>query len=351
MSGTSLDGVDAAAIRTNGRQLLGFGQTEFRAYSAQERDTIRGAFGMQLDSETVHFASHVVTQAHIEILQRFELEAVVGFHGQTLTHDPAQHFTHQTGSPHELAKSLSRTVVGDFRTKDMAEGGQGAPLAPFYHFALAQYLGLATPVLFINLGGVGNLSWVDPRQTEPESPNALIAFDTGPANAPINDLMSEQFRLTHDVDGKLAACGRVCPDTVRTFLTNPYFKLPPPKSLDRNHFAELAQLTKGLDAGDSAATLTACAAQAIAAALDHLPATPSLALICGGGRRNPTLMAMLDEAIPVAVKDIDDFGIDGDMLEAQAFGHLAVRVLRGLPNSSPSTTGCRQPVSGGQVFQ
>lgn len=352
MSGTSIDGIDAAALRTDGVRIEEFGTTEFRPYTVAERNTIRTAFGEMPGSQATVAASAVVTDAHLQILQRFGFDAVIGFHGQTLSHHPESGKTHQTGSAMQLAKQLNRIVIADFRTKDMEEGGQGAPLAPFYHFALARhYLRFKKPVLFLNLGGLANLSFVDPRSEAAESPSALLAFDTGPANAPINDLVLEAFADPFDRDGKLAAAGAISGAIVDEFLSDPYFELAPPKSLDRNHFARLSQMVRQLDIKDGAATLTACVAQSIKAGLIHLPVVPELMLVCGGGRANATLMDMLSDTIPAKISTTDQFGIDGDMLEAQAFAYLAVRVLYNLPTSSPTTTGCRQPVLGGEVYR
>lgn len=352
MSGTSIDGIDAAALQTDGVRIEKFGTTEFRPYTVAERNTIRRAFGEMPGSQATAAASAVVTDAHLQILQRFALDAVVGLHGQTLAHHPESGRTHQTGSAIELAKQLDRTVIADFRTKDMEEGGQGAPLAPFYHFALARdYLRFKKPILFLNLGGLANLSFVDPRAGAVESSDALLAFDTGPANGPINDLVLEALAHPFDRDGALAATGTVSGAIVDEFLLDPYFELAPPKSLDRNHFARLSAMVRELDLKDGTATLTACVAQSIKAGLLHLPMMPELMLVCGGGRANATLMTMLSDSIPAKIIAIDQFGIDGDMLEAQAFAYLAVRVLYNLPTSSPTTTGCRQPVVGGKVYR
>ncbi len=351
MSGTSADGVDAAAIRTDGVGLQEFGQTEFRPYAEDERGVIRAAFGDWAGTPAAQAADAVVTRAHLEVIQRFDFDAVIGFHGQTLAHDPGRGKTHQTGSAAGLAKKLGRTVVGDFRAADMKAGGEGAPLAPFYHFALARHLRMRKPALFLNLGGVANLSWVDPRIAVPESAEALIAFDTGPANGPIDDLVSERLGRTHDRNGELADKGNVCGKILERFLRDPYFDRAPPKSLDRDHFRTLVRQVRELDTADGAATLAACVAHSVAAGLRHLPETPPLAVVCGGGRKNPALMRMLKEILPAEVAGVDAFGINGDMLEAQAFGYLAVRALRNLPLSSPSTTGCRRPVSGGRIYR
>jgi anhydro-N-acetylmuramic acid kinase len=239
--------------------------------------------------------------------------------------------------------------VWDFRSADVTMGGQGAPLAPFYHFALARHIGATGPMAFLNLGGVGNLTWVNPQLPAPEAPGALFAFDTGPANAPLNDLMLARRSLSHDAGGALAAQGTVDEAFVAEVMADPWFDLQPPKSLDRNDFAGLLDHLDMMPDADAAATLTAIAAAAVAASQIHFPAPVSRILVTGGGRHNPTLMAELRRRIPVPILPVEDVGLDGDMLEAQAFAHLAVRVLRKLPTSAPGTTGTPALVGGGQI--
>ena len=348
MSGTSLDGVDAAMIRTDGARIYEFGETAYRPYTPVERDVIRAAFGKWPQDAGVEAASEVVETAHAEILSQFSGAELIGFHGQTLAHDPQGRGTHQCGSGAILSEVLGLPVVWDFRSNDVAMGGQGAPLAPFFHHACARYIGATTPVGFLNLGGVGNLTWVDPRIETPEALGACLAFDTGPANAPINDLMLARQGLAQDAAGALAATGQVDDGIVAQFLAHPYFLRMPPKSLDRNDFARLLSDVAGLGDADACATLTAIAAAAVARGAEHFPAPVAQLLVSGGGRLNATLMQMLRDAIP-ATAPIETADLDGDMLEAQAFGHLAARVLFGLPTSGPATTGVRAAVGGGQI--
>ena len=228
-------------------------------------------------------------------------------------------------------------------------GGQGAPLAPFYHFALARWIKADSPVAFLNLGGVGNLTWVDPRLPKPESDGALLAFDTGPANAPLNDLMMQRRGVAFDRDGALAAGGCVHDAIIDAFLGHAYFYKMPPKSLDRDDFSALFEAVSGLSDADAAATLTAAAAMGVVKAMEHCPSQPGRVLVTGGGRKNPTLMAMLAAGLEMDVGVVEDAGLDGDMLEAQAFAYLAVRVKRGLPTSCRGTTGVRAAVSGGTI--
>jgi anhydro-N-acetylmuramic acid kinase len=349
MSGTSLDGVDAAMVRTDGQRIIEFGQTEYRPYTPLEQDVLRAALGLWPGDAGVDAAAEVVETAHAEVLSRFSGADLIGFHGQTLAHDPQGRGTHQAGSGAVLAEVLGLPVVWDFRTADVQLGGQGAPLAPFYHFACAKHIGASAPIAILNMGGVGNLTWIDPRQPLPTTANALMAFDTGPANAPVNDLMQMRLGRSFDSAGDVASRGvpdlEICADV----LTQPYFFKMPPKSLDRNDFHGLLQAVSHLTDEDAAATLTLVAAMAVARGAEHFPQPVARLLVTGGGRHNATLMAMLQAEFACPLDPIEAAGLDGDMLEAQAFGFLAVRVARGLPTSCPSTTGVAGAVGGGQI--
>jgi anhydro-N-acetylmuramic acid kinase len=341
MSGTSLDGVDAAMVLTDGHKILEFGPHAYRPYTEVERATIRAAFGKWQGEAGVSQAAEVVESAHAEVLARFSGAEVIGFHGQTLAHDPKNRRTHQAGDGALLARLLGVTVVYDFRSMDVELGGQGAPLVPYFHYAAAQYLGLTEPVAFLNLGGVGNLTWVDPMGAEAD----VLAFDTGPANAPINDAMQARFDLAQDAGGAVAATGRIDQALVEAFVTQAYFHKMPPKSLDRDTFKRFFRKLHKLPNSDAIATLTAIAAACVNRGTEHFPAPISQMLVAGGGRLNKTLMGQLK----FNAQDIDKVGLNGDMLEAQAFGYLAVRVMRGLPTSGPKTTGVAAQISGGRI--
>ena len=348
MSGTSLDGVDAAVLDTDGRDIFGFGPSGYREYSADERAVIAAGFG-QWSGADVDAATSVVDAAHAEALAGYEGIDLVGFHGQTLSHAPREHGTLQVGDGAALAQALNTPVVWDFRSSDVELGGEGAPLAPFFHHACARYIKATKPLAFLNLGGVGNITWVDPRIAAPETSGALLAFDTGPANAPINDMVQARCGVPFDKDGAIAASGRVEQGALELFLAEPYFARIPPKSLDRNDFSEMIALVGELSNADAAATLTAMCAAGVVEALTHCPTPPSRVLVTGGGRHNPVLMRMLEVSLDCPVAPVEDVGLDGDMLEAQAFAYLAVRVARGLPTSCPGTTGVRAAVSGGTL--
>lgn len=348
MSGTSLDGVDAAMILTDGDQIFEFGDTDYRAYSDAERHVLKDALGKWPEDDT-QGALDVIQTAHTEVLVGFDGAQIVGFHGQTLAHDPRGRGTHQIGDGASLAEALGVTTVWDFRSTDVELGGEGAPLAPYFHFACAKWIKATAPVAFLNLGGVGNLTWVDPSLPKPDAEGACLAFDTGPANAPINDLMMERRGLPYDKDGALASKGKVVDGALELFLEEPYFRRMPPKSLDRDDFGLMLDLVRELDDADAAATMTAMSAAAVMQAMEHCPTLPERLLVTGGGRHNPVMMAMLQAGLDCDVLPVEDVGLNGDMLEAQAFGYLAVRVLRGLPTSGPSTTGVRAAVGGGKI--
>ena len=373
MSGTAMDGVDAALIRTDGIDVLERGPGVFLPAAPEEIAPVaavmadprahRGAEGAP--ARTLASAERAVlrlqARAAADLMAGAGIApAVVGFHGQTVAHAPESGWTWQLGDGERLARALNRTVVWDFRSADMAAGGQGAPLAPFYHHALLRGRGAAAggPVAVLNLGGVGNVTWIDPEGGEPAAPGALVAFDTGPGNALVNDWMAARTGAALDRDGAAARAGRalVPPgDTTRTgglFATNrvqDFLARPGPKALDRNAFADVVDRIAGWATEAGAAALTAFTADCVHTSGQHLPRPPAVWVVCGGGRRNPTLMEMLAERLPAHVETAEAAGLDGDMLEAEAFAFLAVRALRGLPTSAPGTTGCARPVSGGRI--
>ena len=349
MSGTSLDGVDAAFVRTDGLRIFEFGDTDYRPYSETEREAIRRSLGQWPGAAGVEEAAEVVETAHAALLSGMGGADLVGFHGQTLAHDPDHRRTHQAGSGAILAEVLGLPVVWDFRSADLRLGGQGAPLTPYFHHACARWMGARAPVAILNLGGVGNVSWVDPSRTAPEAEGACLAFDTGPANAPLDDLMRLRSGAARDEGGALAAQGTPDPGLVDRFLAHPWFLKMPPKSLDRSGFDWLVTAVEGLADADAAATLAACVAASVEKAADHFPAPPERMLVTGGGRHNAAVMAMLDALMPFPVEPVEAAGLNGDMLEAQAFAYLAVRVQRGLPTSGPATTGVAALVGGGQI--
>ena len=349
MSGTSMDGVDAAVLETDGERIEAFGPSAFLPYTEAERGTLRAGLGLWPEAAEVAEIERLSRAAHARAVAGFAGVELVGYHGQTLAHDPKGRGTHQAGRGDLLAAEAGVPVVWDFRAADVASGGEGAPLVPFFHVACARYIGAAAPVAFLNLGGVGNVTWVDPRAAAPEAEGALLAFDTGPGNALIDDFLNLRTGAAFDAEGAVSARGRVDARVLAGLGSHPYILRKPPKSLDRQDFHDFLGHVSHLSTEDGAATLAALTVACVAEAARHFPEPPERWLICGGGRRNRTVMAMLASRTNAPVDPVEAVGLDGDMLEAQAFAFLAARVVRGLPTSAPSTTGARLPVSGGRI--
>jgi len=352
MSGTSMDGIDVALVETDGREQVVRGPALTYPYSnafrAQLREGIGDAKGMVLRRERpgrLHMLEQYLTDLHVEAVSQFLQDAriapesvdVIGFHGQTVLHRPDQRLTVQLGDGEKLARLTGIDVIHDLRAADCAAGGQGAPLAPAYHRALVARLA-DRPVMFVNIGGVSNVTWIG-------GDGALIAFDTGPGNAMIDDWMQRKSGKPCDESGDEAAHGRVHEDYVHEYLRHSHFAKLPPKSIDRNAFP--VELVDELSLADGAATLTAFAATAIARAREHVPEEPRLWIVTGGGRKNRTLMSMLAERVENAVVPAEAVGLDGDGMEAEAWAYLAVRSLKDLPITFPGTTGVPLPMSGG----
>ncbi|MCH7486208.1 MAG: anhydro-N-acetylmuramic acid kinase [Proteobacteria bacterium] len=341
MSGTSMDGIDAAIVETDGERLIGFGPGASFPYDAEFRERLRGLIAHGGDEAEV---ARELTERHAGAVGRL-LEGiggvdVIGFHGHTVSHRPDRGLSRQIGDGAALARLTGIPVVDDFRSRDMMEGGEGAPLAPLFHAALAR--DMEKPVAVLNIGGVANLTWIGPE-------GELLAFDTGPGNALIDDWTLKTTGRPMDEDGRLARGGEADARALAALLEHPYFLKPPPKSLDRNAFG--AGALGGASAADGAATLTRFTAAAVARARDFLPSPPRRWLVTGGGRLNGSLMAAIAQALEADVEPVEAVGWRGDVLEAQAFAFLAVRSLRGLPLSLPGTTGVSRPVSGGVLHR
>lgn len=352
MSGTSMDGIDVALVETDGDRELVHGPSATSAYPAEIKVRVRGAIreAQGLDNRADRPAAlgeleRALTQLNGEAVRRY-LKAngidpasidVIGYHGQTVLHDPARAMTVQLGDGALLAALTGIDVVYDMRAADVAAGGQGAPLAPVYHRALASGLP-SLPVAFLNIGGVANVTWIGAE-------GRMLAFDTGPGNALIDDWMSTHCGAAQDAGGAAAARGSVNEDVLTELLTNAYFGEPPPKSLDRDAFS--ANAARHLTMEDGAATLTAFTASSIAKAREHMPREPHTWVVCGGGRKNKTLMSMLAEHVSNAVVPAEAIGLNGDIVEAEAWAYMAVRSLEGLPITFPETTGAKTPMTGG----
>ncbi len=353
MSGTSLDGIDVALLRTDGEEVVIRGPSATYPYGPEQQALLRAALEEAERLEARHArpgvlaeAEHALTSWHAEAVERFREENglsdsdidLIGFHGQTVIHRPERRLTVQLGLGDVLARRLGIRVVYDMRAMDVAAGGQGAPLVPVYHRALAA--GLAErPVALVNIGGVANMTWIG-------ADGELVAFDTGPGNALLNDWCQHFTGEALDRDGALAARGRVDEARLAALMSSSFFSRPAPKSLDRNAFDP--SVLEGLAPEDGAATLTRCTASSIAGSAALVAEAPKLWVICGGGRRNPTLMRELKQLLGGSrVASAEEVALDGDAMEAEAWAYLAVRCLRGLSITFPGTTGAPAPMSGG----
>ena len=363
MSGTSLDGVDVAMLHTDGVEIADTGPSCYRPYTDAERTLLRQALAAAVSlpdrttrSDILRAAEDMVTRVHAEAVESFSAStgmavsdiAVIGFHGQTVLHRPERKLTVQIGDPAALAKRLRCPVVADLRQADVAAGGQGAPLVPVYHQALVRGLDRPGPVCVVNIGGVGNITYL-------EGDGEPIACDTGPGNALLDDFVRLRTGATQDADGRLAARGHADLATVERLMAHPYFLQPPPKSLDRNDFRNWVAERGGLGdmtTEDGAATLTRLTVETLARVVDLLPQPPRSWIVAGGGAHNPTLMAMLsDRLAPATVETAAQAGWSVDAMEAQAFAYLAARSLRGLPLTFPGTTGIAAPLTGGVLYR
>jgi anhydro-N-acetylmuramic acid kinase len=357
MSGTSLDGVDVALIETDGERIAHFGPSGYRPYADDEQALLRQALaqGVALTDRAARpgvlaEADDFVTRVHAETVEAFlDTEhidksdvAIIGFHGQTVLHRPGQRLTVQIGDGKALARRLGIPVAYDFRAADVAAGGQGAPLVPAFHQALARDLDRAHPIAVLNVGGIANVTFVDGGDP--------IACDTGPGNALIDDFMRARTGAPLDRDGDQASKGRVDEAFVERVLADGFFGLPYPKSLDRNAFAFANIGLPDFSVADGAATLSALTAASVARVVRLLPEPPRAWIVAGGGARNPTLMRMLAERLkPASVETADAVGWSSQSIEAQAFAYLAVRTRNGLPITFPQTTGVAQPMQGGVI--
>ena len=352
MSGTSLDGVDVAIIETDGRDDVVQGATGFAAFSDGERAILARATrdalawnGYGDQPAILAGAAGVIEAAHVlagrDLLSRCGPVDLIGFHGQTVLHRPERGLTVQIGDPQVIADGLGVPVVAQMRQDDLQAGGQGAPLVPAYHAALARSLGCPGPVAFLNIGGVANLTWIG-------RDGALVAFDTGPGNGLIDEVVQARGVGRYDDGGRLARAGQVDQERLAKLLEHPYFRGRGARSLDRYDFA--LDWAEGRKLEDVVATLTAFTAEAVGLALDHLPEAPDIWVLCGGGAHNPAMVDALRERLG-ACRLASDLGLRGDYIEAEAMAYLAARSLAGLPLTWPETTGVRTASTGGRLWQ
>ncbi len=356
MSGTSLDGVDAALIRTDGEYYL---DNSFESITVPYDEATKTAIKELIAGNETNLSKITDKLTHIHIyalalvVKKNNFWAkdikVVGFHGQTISHHPELGFSRQIGNAKLLADLTTISVVNDFRNNDIKNGGQGAPLVPIYHQILAK--NLPKPAIIVNIGGVANVTFIGENVNLDTGEN-LLAFDTGPGNALIDDLIYQHNQGDYDKDGAIARSGSIDFLVLDKLLSSPYFKKLPPKSLDRNEFKN--DLLNSLSLADAAATLTAFTVYSLLESIKFLPSLPKTWLITGGGRYNKFMLELLEAELNkqksgIKVASIDSIGVNGDAIEAEAFAYLAVRTLKNLPISFPTTTGCKTPTVGGVI--
>lgn len=365
MSGTSLDGVDVALLETDGKSIVKPGATHYIPYPPALKDEVRACFGKTATDDQTKAAEEKITrlQAHAvnEFLANEELSPqnidVIGFHGQTITHKPKEGFTWQLGDGALLAKETGIDIVDQFRINDVREGGEGAPLIPLYHQALARQKSNLFPVVFLNIGGVSNVTWIGEKEDD------ILAFDTGPGNALMDDFMKQNFDQSYDFAGEKAKAGAADQALLKQWMESDYLERLPPKSLDRGFLPDKGKKINAdmnvwdisgvwdLSPEDAMATLSEFTAATIAASCDHFPENAKAWYVCGGGRHNEFLMTLLSAKLDVPVKTINDLGYNGDSIEAEGFAYLAVRHLLDLPLSLPTTTGVKTPCKGGRLHK
>ena len=339
-----MDGIDVAVLRTDGVNQIRSMYSKTHDYTPETRALVKDCLGLRDDTDPrIALAEIAVTREHvmackaaIEIFPEIDL---IGFHGQTIWHAPLEGMTRQIGDAAMLANATNRDVVYDFRSNDMRFGGQGAPLMPLYHAARAR--GMPRPLVVANIGGVSNITWIG------ENKDDILAFDTGPGNALLNDWMEKQYGAIMDKNGETAAKGIVDTEWIKQQMLNPYFKTKPPKSLDRQDFT-IDGMEKIWSKPDGAATLTMFTSTCLVLAQRYFPQPAKMWIVTGGGRHNPVMMKHLKAAMPdMEIVSTEAACWNGDALEAEGFAYLAVRSANGLPLSLPQTTGCREAVTGG----
>ncbi len=347
MSGTSLDGVDAAIIKTDGENSIELGPAMTLEYNNNFKSLLYSIMGYKdKNNKQILDIEHELTEYHIEVIKKLlhsgnlnpEDIDIIGFHGQTIYHNPTEKFTFQIGNSVQLANALKINVVSDMRTADIESGGQGAPLVPIYHYQCFKKFDI--PLIVLNIGGVSNITCINYDD--------LIAFDTGPGNSIINDWVSYSLDIQFDEYGNLAKKGKSSSDVVKKFLKSEFFYKPPPKSLDRDFF-NYNLIPKNLSPEDGASTAVDFVVGSIKKSESIIPYKPDLWIVSGGGRKNESIMSGLSSALSSPVRTVDSFGHRGDFIEAEAFAYLAVRRIINLPTTFPKTTGCKVPTCGGRI--
>lgn len=341
MSGTSMDGIDLALVESDGKKIINCKNFAYAPYDKEFKTRLTALIYGTPKPIEIKCVENDLTILHANLVNKFLRENkidrkeidIISFHGHTILHDPKQQVTWQIGNAHLLSKLTGIDVVFDFRTRDVIHGGQGAPLVPIYHFYL--FASQPHPVAVLNIGGISNITYFDG-----DDEKSIEAFDISFGNAPFDDLMKEKFSRDYDEDGELSRAGTVDFMLADRFLQNEIFHKKPPKSFDRDDFAKLLAPIHHLKPEDALATFAYMHAKAIEINLGFLSQRPKEIFVCGGGRKNLAIMNEMKKWISgVEIKTVEEIGLNGDAIEAEAFAFLGIRHLVGLPISFENTTG------------
>jgi len=349
MTGTSMDGIDISLVKSNGIDLIRLNKNYFYRYSNKTKNFLLSILNedINFNLNRKSFLDEVITEEHFKAIHALDISKncdLIGFHGQTIYHNPNNKVSIQLGNPKQLAKILGKDVIFDFRSNDLKMGGQGAPLAPIYHQFIIESLNLELPSCILNIGGVANLTYWDG--------NTLIGFDTGPGNALMDNYTKTISNKYFDKNGVLASKGIPNKKIVNHFINNSFFKKAPPKSLDRNSFIDLYRelLSMNFSVPNTMATLAQFTIEPIILALKFLPKNIKNILITGGGYKNNYLMKSLQERLNVNFINENEIDIKFDYIESELIAYLSARSIYNLPFTFPSTTGISEMSSGGKKY-
>ena len=352
MSGTSMDGINGSIVKTNGSETIRMNINEKIFYSEKTKRLLSDQ-SIKKNYKTNQISPDLIlniTENHGNLVKKIIqihklIPDYIGFHGQTLYHDPYQKNSLQIGDPNLLAQITNIKVISDFRQKDLSFGGQGAPLAPIYHQKLMDSLKLPKPSCFVNIGGVSNITYWDGVE--------LIGFDTGPGNHFLDKYCQEVLDLPYDESGRLASAGKEKREISNKFLKDPYFKKFYPKSLDKSHFDNIYNKIEAnqFSHEDFLSSLSSVTANSIIKSLDLLPKKIKLLVVMGGGSYNDFLIQNIKKLFKGETKTADEIGLLGDFIESELICLLTARFLNDMPTTFPSTTGVLRPTVGGKLYK
>jgi anhydro-N-acetylmuramic acid kinase len=354
MSGTSMDGIDGSIISSDGTNIKEYKISNYTEYSTTTTTLLFKAFNnisnFMKDTDSKKELSYRVTIDHALAAEKLInksniLPQIVGFHGQTIYHNPQKKITLQLGEGALLSKLLKTNVVSNFRDNDMLNGGEGAPLAPIYHKLLIENFNITLPACIVNIGGIANVTYFDGSE--------LIGFDVGPGNGLMDSFINKKLRKKFDYNGITASQGKIDKSLIRQFCNYKFFSKPYPKSLDRNDFRDIQSVLdkSKISTENALATLVELTVKSIYISIKQLPYFPKNIIIVGGGAKNKFLLKRLENSFGKILKVSDKVGFISTNVEAEMIAYLAVRRLNSLPITFPKTTGVPKPLIGGVIHE